>query len=104
MKGSSHPRNDVTLNPSGNRSIQDIIDAVDTSRRQFVKGGASAVALASAGGLTLGGLVGAVQATPSHGDARPPGIGFTCPAWTAKAGPRKFCSANSHQWLAFSDQ
>ena len=77
MKGSSHPRNDVTLNPSGNRSIHDIIGAVDTSRRQFVKGGASAAALASAGGLTLGGLVGAVQATPSHGDTRPPGIGFT---------------------------
>ncbi len=77
MKGSSHPRNDVTLNPSGNRSIHDIIDAVDSSRRQFVKGGAGAAALATAGGLTLGGLVGTVQATPSHGDSRQPGIGFT---------------------------
>ena len=64
MKGNSQPTNDVSLNPSTNPSIHDVIDAVGTSRRQFVKGGVGAAALATAGGLTLGGLVSAVQAAP----------------------------------------
>ena len=37
MKGNSHPTNDVSLNTSANASIRDVIDAVATSRRQFVK-------------------------------------------------------------------
>jgi secreted PhoX family phosphatase len=61
------------LNPSSNRTIQDVVDAVDSGRRRFVQGGVGAAALASAGGLTLGGLVGTVQA---HGGGQPPGIGF----------------------------
>lgn len=75
MKGVSHPRNDVSLNPSTNRSIHDVIDAVDAGRRQFVKGSASAAALASAGGLTLAGLAGTVQATPAAPGF--PGLGFS---------------------------
>ena len=55
MKGASHPTNDVSLNPSSNESIQDVIHRVAMGRRQFLQGGVSAVALASAGGLTLGG-------------------------------------------------
>lgn len=76
MKGSSHPTNDVSLNASGNESIRDVIDQVDASRRRFVKGGVGAAALASAGGLTLTGLVGAVQAAPVPPSLGFPGIGF----------------------------
>ena len=76
MKGSSHPTNDVSLNPSTNSSIRDVIDAVGTSRRQFVKGGVGAAALATAGGLTLGGLVSTVQAAPVPASLGFPGMGF----------------------------
>jgi uncharacterized protein len=76
MKGKSHPRNDDTLNPSGNPSILDVIDRVDDARRRFVKSGVGAAALASAGGLTLGGLVGTVQAAPKKVPGSLPGIGF----------------------------
>ena len=76
MKGSSHPTNDVSLNTSANPSIRDVIDAVATSRRQFVKGGVGAAALATAGGLTLGGLVSTVQAAPVPAGLGFPGIGF----------------------------
>ncbi|MFG6460990.1 PhoX family protein [Roseateles sp. DXS20W] len=62
MKGNSHPKNDRSLNASGNESILDVIDRVDAGRRNFVRGGVSAGALAAAGGLSLGGLVQTVQA------------------------------------------
>ena len=62
MKGSKHPRNDLTINPSGNESIIDIIGRVEVSRRRFIQGSASAGALAAAGGLTLSGIVGTVEA------------------------------------------
>ena len=39
MKGKQHPKNDLSLNPSGNPSIHDVLQQVDTSRRQFVRGG-----------------------------------------------------------------
>lgn len=76
MKGSQHPRNDVSLNTSGNPSIHDIIDSVDASRRLFIKGSASASALAAAGGLSLSGLVNTVQAAPVPAGVGFPGIGF----------------------------
>jgi uncharacterized protein len=77
MKGNSHPTNDATINPSGNESIRDVIDRVDASRRRFVRGGVGAAALASAGGLTLGGLTGTVQAHGyDHSPGGNPGIGF----------------------------
>ena len=76
MKGKSHPTNDESLNPSSTPSIRDVIAAVDSSRRQFVKGGVGAAALATAGGLTLGGLVGTVQAAPVAPGLGFPGIGF----------------------------
>ncbi len=83
MKGSSHPKNDVSLNPSGNPSIVDIIDQVSQGRRQFLRTGFSAAALASAGGLTLGGLVNTVHAAPIPPSAGFPGIGFeSIPAQT----------------------
>jgi uncharacterized protein len=76
MKGSSHPKNDQTLNPSGNLSIQDVIDQVDPSRRRFMRSSIGAAALASTGGLTLSGLVGTVHAAPIPASLGFPGIGF----------------------------
>lgn len=87
MKGASHPTNDVTLAESASPSILDVIAHVDTSRRQFiVKSGMGATALASAGGLTLGGLVSSVQAAPVPASVGFPGIGFeSVPANTRAA-------------------
>ena len=76
MKGASHPTNDVTLAESSVPSIRDVIDSVEASRRQFIQGGVSAAALASVGGLTLGGLVNTVQAAPVPPSVGFPGIGF----------------------------
>lgn len=76
MKGKSHPTNDVSLNPSGNLNIRDVIDRVDVSRRRFVQGSVSSVALATAGGLSLGGLVNTVSAAPVAPGLGFPGIGF----------------------------
>jgi uncharacterized protein len=76
MKGTSHPTNDVTLAESASLSIRDVINSVETSRRQFVKTGLSATALASAGGLTLAGLTGTVQAAPVPAGPGFAGIGF----------------------------
>ena len=76
MKGASHPKNDVTLAESSVPSIRDVIDSVEASRRQFVKSGLSATALASVGGLSLGGLVSTVQAAPVPASLGFPGIGF----------------------------
>ncbi|MGQ0596281.1 PhoX family protein [Aquabacterium sp.] len=76
MKGASHPTNDVSLNPSTTPTIQDVIGQVQAGRRQFIKGGVGAAALASAGGLTLSGLVSTVQAAPVPASIGFPGIGF----------------------------
>lgn len=76
MKGASHPTNDVTLGESSVPSIREVIDSVEASRRQFIQGGVSAAALASVGGLTLGGLVNTVQAAPIPPSVGFPGIGF----------------------------
>ena len=45
MKGIKHPKNDLTINPSGNPSIHDVIARVDPSRRLFIKGSVGAGAL-----------------------------------------------------------
>lgn len=97
MKGASHPTNDVTLAESASPSILDVIAHVDTSRRQFiVKSGMGATALASAGGLTLGGLVSSVQAAPVPASVGFPGIGFeSVPANTRAANVAQGGAANS---------
>ena len=76
MKGASHPRNDVSLNPSNHPSIGDVIDRVDASRRRLVHGGVGAAALASAGALTWAGRAGTAQAATESARPRLPGIGF----------------------------
>jgi len=74
MKGINHPTNDLTINSSGNASILDIIGRIDISRRRFVQGTTSAGVLAAAGGVTLSGLVGTVEAAQPGNMAV--GIGF----------------------------
>jgi uncharacterized protein len=76
MKGKSHPSNDVTLNPSGNESIRDVIDRVDVSRRTFIKTSVSGGALAALGGVSVAGLVDTVEAAPLPPAAGFAGIGF----------------------------
>ncbi|MBP6900072.1 MAG: PhoX family phosphatase [Burkholderiaceae bacterium] len=76
MKGHSHPKNDQSLNRSGNESILDVVARIDLSRRRFVRGGASATALTAIGGLSLGGLVQTVEAAPVPAGLGFPGIGF----------------------------
>jgi uncharacterized protein len=71
MKGRQHPSNDVSLNPSGNESIRDVISRVDQGRRRFLQGSVSAGVLAALGGVTLGGFVRSVSAAPI-----PQGLGF----------------------------
>lgn len=84
MKGINHPKNDLTINPSGNPSILDVIGRVELSRRRFVQGTTSAGVLAAAGGVTLSGLVGTVEAAQP---AAAVGIGFTgIPASLASGG------------------
>src|SRR5690606_15639433 len=76
--GSAHPKNDVTINPSSNETIHEVIERVDISRRSFVQTSIGGAALMTAGGLTLGGLTRTVEA---HGLGGPswssPGISFT---------------------------
>ena len=54
MKGKLHPANDVTINPSGNESIQQIISEINASRRQFIKTGISAGVMMAMGGGVMG--------------------------------------------------
>ncbi len=71
MKGSKHPRNEVTVNPSSNESIHEVIARVENSRRQFLKQSFGAAALASLGGLGMTGLMRDASAAPI-----PPANGF----------------------------
>lgn len=64
MKGQQHPTNEVTINPSGNESILDVISRANMSRRHFVRTGISATTLAALGGVTMGGIVQTVDAAP----------------------------------------
>jgi secreted PhoX family phosphatase len=76
MKGSKHPTNDVTLNPSGNESIHDVIGRTDMSRRTFIKTAVSASVLSAIGGVTMSGIVRSVQAAPIPPLNGFAGIGF----------------------------
>ncbi len=76
MKGSSHPTNDVTLAASSSPSIREVMGNVEASRRQFLRSSIQTAALASMGGLTLGGLVETVHAAPVPASLGFPGMGF----------------------------
>ncbi|MDM9381701.1 PhoX family phosphatase [Chlorogloeopsis sp. ULAP01] len=71
MKGSLHPKNDVTINPSGNESIRDVIERFSMSRRRFIITAASTSVLTVMGEVSIGGFLHSVEAAPI-----PPGTGF----------------------------
>ncbi|MCU0936536.1 MAG: PhoX family phosphatase [Gammaproteobacteria bacterium] len=76
MKGSLHPKNDETINPSGNESIRDVLDRVQLNRRRFLQTSVSASVLAALGGVTVEGFVRAVEAAPIPPASGFGGIGF----------------------------
>ncbi|AFZ59192.1 PhoX family phosphatase [Anabaena cylindrica FACHB-243] len=71
MKGQFHPKNDTTINPSGNESILDVIDRVSIKRRRFITTAVGASVMTVLGDMTLGGFFQTVEAAPI-----PAGIGF----------------------------
>lgn len=74
MSSPFHPDNDLTINPSGNPTIADLIEQRKLSRRGFLKGTFSATAIAALGGSTLAdSLTNLAHAAP----APIGGIGFT---------------------------
>ncbi|AUT03240.1 twin-arginine translocation pathway signal protein [Nostoc sp. CENA543] len=76
MKGRFHPKNNVTLNPSRNESIRDVIDRVSMSRRRFIMTAASASVLTVVGEVSLGGFLQSVEAAPIPKGTGFGGIGF----------------------------
>lgn len=77
MKGNKHPRNELTINPSNNLSIHDVIAHLDPSRRQFLKQSISAAALASvAGGMGMSAFKREASAAPIAAANGFAGIGF----------------------------
>jgi uncharacterized protein len=52
VKGKQHPTNDLTINPSRNESISDVIERATLDRRGFIKQG-----VGSAAALTIGSVV-----------------------------------------------
>lgn len=78
MKGKLHPANDVTINPSGNQSIQQIISEINAGRRQFIKTSVSVGVMAALGGSIVGrALIGDMaEAAPIPAGNGFGGIGF----------------------------
>ncbi|MDP3872207.1 MAG: PhoX family phosphatase [Methyloversatilis sp.] len=73
MSAHLHPDNNVTINPTDNESIRDVLAAF-TGRRNFMKGSIGTAVLASMGGFSLEALAAGYvpSPTPTNG-----GIGFT---------------------------
>ena len=76
MKGINHPKNDQTLNISGNESILDVNEKTDLSRRRFIQTTVSASVLSAIGGVTMSGIVNSVEAAPLNPRNGFDGIGF----------------------------
>jgi uncharacterized protein len=76
MKGRFHPKNNLTLNPSGNESIRDVIDRVSLSRRRFVMTAVGTSVLAVLGDVSIGGFLQSVEAAPIPKGTGFAGIGF----------------------------
>ncbi|GAX34555.1 PhoX family protein [Nodularia sp. NIES-3585] len=71
MKGHLHPKNNITINPSGNESILDVIGRVSIKRRRFVMTAVGTSALTVLGDISLSGFLQTVEAAPV-----PAGLGF----------------------------
>ncbi|BAY66599.1 twin-arginine translocation pathway signal [Calothrix brevissima NIES-22] len=76
MKGRFHPKNNVSLNPSANESIRDVIDRMGVSRRRFLITAASTAALTVVGDISIGGLLQTVEAANIPKSKGFGGIGF----------------------------
>ncbi|MBD2198990.1 MULTISPECIES: PhoX family protein [Calothrix] len=76
MKGRFHPKNNVSLNPSANESIRDVIDRMSVSRRRFLITAASTAALTVVGDISIGGLIQTVEASDIRKSKGFAGIGF----------------------------
>ncbi len=76
MKGPKHPTNNVTLNPSHNPSILDIIDGIDASRRSFLSTGGKASVAVGLAGVYAGTAMTAAEAAPLPANLGFGGIGF----------------------------
>ncbi|MCC5601837.1 PhoX family protein [Nostoc favosum] len=76
MKGRFHPKNNLTLNPSANESIRDVIDRVSLSRRRFIMTAVGTSVLTVLGDVSIGGFLQSVDAAPIPKGTGFAGIGF----------------------------
>lgn len=76
MKGKQHPVNDVTINPSSNDSILEVVSRTGLSRRHFLRTSLGAATLAAIGGVTMSGIVQTMDAAPIPDTKGFGGIGF----------------------------
>lgn len=76
MKGRFHPKNNITINPSGNESILDVIGRVSMKRRRFVMTAVGTSVLTAVGNVTVGGFLQTVEAAPVPAKPDFGGIGF----------------------------
>jgi secreted PhoX family phosphatase len=73
MSAHLHPDNNITINPTDNESIRDVLAAF-TGRRNFMKGSIGTAVLASMGGFSLEALAAGYVPSPSPTNG---GIGFS---------------------------
>ncbi|WP_026100013.1 hypothetical protein [Fortiea contorta] len=76
MKGRFHPKNNQTVNPSGNESIRDVIERMGMKRRRFIMTAVGTSVLTSLGDVTIGGFLKTMQAAPIPAGSGFSGIGF----------------------------
>ncbi len=76
MKGHLHPKNDITINPSGNESILDVIGRVSMKRRRFITTTAAATAATVFSDIAISGFLQTVEAAPVPAGLGFAGIGF----------------------------
>ncbi|MBW4683866.1 MAG: PhoX family phosphatase [Komarekiella atlantica HA4396-MV6] len=76
MKGSLHPKNNQTINPSGNESIRDVIERVSMKRRRFILTAVGTSVLTVLGDVSISGFLQSVEATPIPEGTGFGGIGF----------------------------
>lgn len=76
MKGPKHPKNDITINPSNNPSIVEIIEGIDASRRRFIGTTGKASVAVGLAGVYSGSFMHTAQAAPLPASLGFGGMGF----------------------------
>lgn len=76
MKGPKHPKNDITINPSGNPSIYEVIESVDVNRRDFLSTATKTAAALGIASVYSGTFIQEAKAAPSLASLGFDGIGF----------------------------